>query len=125
MPPVYLDNAATTCLEPSVFEMMKKYFLEDFGNSGSRTHGYGAAASAAIEDARREVAAVVDAAAEEVIFTSGATESNNLAILGLRDVLKERGQLHVITSEIEHKAVLEPVEALEGLSLHPLLLLEN
>ena len=115
--PVYLDNAATTPLEPAVFEVMRRYFLDDFGNSGSRTHGYGAVAAAAIEEARREVALVVDASPEEVVFTSGATESNNLAIQGLRGSLLERGDTHVITTSIEHKAVLEPVETLSAFSV--------
>ena len=110
--PIYLDNAATTPLEPAVFDVMKRYFLDDFGNAGSRTHGYGAVAAAAIEEARREVALVVDAAPEEVIFTSGATESNNIAIQGLREDLRNRREIHIITTAIEHKAVLEPVEAL-------------
>ena len=110
--PIYLDNAATTPLEPAVFEVMKRYFLYDFGNAGSRTHGYGAAAAAAVEEARREVGLVVDASPEEVIFTSGATESNNIAIQGLREDLRNRREIHIITTAIEHKAVLEPVEAL-------------
>lgn len=115
--PIYLDNAATTPLEPTVFEVMKRYFLEDYGNSGSRTHGFGAVAAAAIEEARREVALVVDASPEEVLFTSGATESNNLAIQGLSEALVQRGETHVITTSIEHKAVLEPIEALSAFSI--------
>ena len=110
--PIYLDNAATTPLEPAVFEVMKRYFLDDFGNAGSRTHGYGAAAAAAVEEARREVGLVVDASPEEVIFTSGATESNNIALAGLRNALYERRETHIITTEIEHKAVLEPIDSL-------------
>lgn len=110
--PVYLDNAATTPLEPTVFEVMKRYFLDEFGNAGSRTHGFGATAAAAVEEARREVALVVDAGPESVVFTSGATEANNLAIRGLVQSLSERGEAHVITTSIEHKAILEPVEEL-------------
>lgn len=115
--PIYLDNAATTPLELSVFEVMKKFLLDDFGNSGSRTHSYGSIAAAAVEEARREVGLVVDASPEEVIFTSGATESNNIAIAGLHAALSERAATHVITTGIEHKAVLEPIEALGNVSV--------
>ena len=92
---------------------MLRYFTEDFGNEGSRTHEYGARAKQAVQNARDQVAAVVSAKRDEVIFTSGATESNNLAILGLRAAGEEQGKKHVITTTIEHKAVLEPCDALE------------
>lgn len=89
------------------------YFItEEFGNEGSRTHEYGARAKQAVQRARDQVAAVVQARREEIIFTSGATESNNLAILGLREAAIEVGRTHVITSAIEHKAVLEPFDEL-------------
>ena len=113
MATVYLDCNATTPLEPEVREVMLRYFTEDFGNEGSRTHEYGARAKQAVQKARDQVAAVVSAKRDEVIFTSGATESNNLAILGLRAAGEEQGKRHVITTTIEHKAVLEPCDALE------------
>jgi len=113
MATVYLDCNATTPLEPEVREVMLCYFTEDFGNEGSRTHEYGARAKQAVQKARDQVAAVVSAKRDEVIFTSGATESNNLAILGLRAAGEEQGKKHVITTTIEHKAVLEPCDALE------------
>jgi len=87
--------------------------IEEFGNEGSRTHEYGARAKQAVQHARDQVAAVVAAKREEVIFTSGATESNNLAILGLREAARKSGRTHFITSAIEHKAALEPFDVLE------------
>lgn len=113
MATVYLDCNATTPLESEVREIMSRYFTEDFGNEGSRTHEYGARAKQAVQKARDQVAAVVSAKRDEVIFTSGATESNNLAILGLRAAGEEQGKKHIITTSIEHKAVLEPCDALE------------
>jgi cysteine desulfurase len=110
--PVYLDCNATTPLEPEVLENMRKYLAEDYGNEGSRTHEYGAAAKQAVQRARDQVAAVVDAGREEVIFTSGATESNNLAILGLAAFGEECGRKHILSTQIEHKAVIEPLEEL-------------
>ncbi|MCB1078480.1 MAG: cysteine desulfurase DndA [Verrucomicrobiae bacterium] len=113
MNPVYLDCNATTPLEPEVREVMLRYFTEEFGNEGSRTHEYGARAKQAVQRARDQVAEVVNAKRDEVTFTSGATESNNLAILGLAEVGLESGRTHVVTTTIEHKAVLEPFEVLE------------
>ncbi len=113
MNPVYLDCNATTPLEPEVRDILLRFLTEEFGNEGSRTHKYGARAKQAVQKARDQVAAVVAAKRDEVIFTSGATESNNLAILGLRTVGQEQGRRHVITTAIEHKAVLEPCAALE------------
>lgn len=113
MATVYLDCNATTPLESEVREVMLRYFTEDFGNEGSRTHEYGARAKQAVQKARDQVAAVVSAKRDEVVFTSGATESNNLAILGLRAAGEEQGKKHIITTTIEHKAVLEPCDALE------------
>lgn len=110
---IYLDCNATTPLEPEVREVMLRYFTEDYGNEGSRTHEYGARAKQAVQKARDQVAAVVSAKRDEVIFTSGATESNNLAILGLRSAGEELGKKHIITTAIEHKAVLEPCDVLE------------
>src|SRR6266850_33303 len=110
--PVYLDCAATTPLDPRVREIFLRHLEADFGNAGSRTHDYGRRARAAVEQARQQVAAVVDASRGEVIFTSGATESNNLAILGLEAYGRATGKLHIIVTAIEHHAVLGPVEAL-------------
>ncbi|ABQ26650.1 cysteine desulfurase DndA [Geotalea uraniireducens] len=110
---IYLDCNATTPLDAEVREVMLRYLTEDFGNEGSRTHEFGARAKQAVQKARDQVAAVVSAKRDEVIFTSGATESNNLAILGLRAAGEEQGKKHVITTAIEHKAVLEPCDALE------------
>ncbi len=95
-------------------EVLLHYLTEEFGNEGSRTHEYGARAKQAVQKARDQVAAVVNAKRDEVIFTSGATESNNLAILGLKQAGVQQNKRHIITTAIEHKAVLEPCAALEG-----------
>ncbi|MEI6096359.1 MAG: aminotransferase class V-fold PLP-dependent enzyme [Gammaproteobacteria bacterium] len=108
----YFDFAATTPVDPRVADLVLHYMIEDFGNSGSRTHTYGSIARSAVEDARAHVAAVVDADMDEVIFTSGATEANNIAILGLADAARRQNRTHIITTAIEHKAVLEPLEYL-------------
>jgi cysteine desulfurase len=109
----YLDCNATTPIDPRVRDLVVKYLSEEFGNSGSRTHEFGLRAKQAVENARRQVAAVVGAQADEVLFTSGATEGNNLAILGLAVHGEATGHRHVITTAIEHKAVLEPCDELE------------
>lgn len=114
MKPVYLDCNATTPLEPEVRDVLLLYLTEEFGNEGSRTHEYGARAKQAVQKARDQVAAVVNAKRDEVIFTSGATESNNLAILGLGQAALQQNKRHIITTAIEHKAVLEPCAALEA-----------
>lgn len=111
--PVYLDCNATTPLEPEVLEVMQKFLVEEFGNEGSRTHEYGARAKQAVQKARDQVGQVVSCQRDEVIFTSGATEANNLAILGLAEHGEKRGRKHIISTMIEHKAVLEPLEELE------------
>lgn len=113
MSSIYLDCNATTPLEPEVREVMLRFLSEEYGNEGSRTHEFGARAKQAVQKARDQVAAVVAAKRDEVIFTSGATESNNLAILGLRAAGEGQGKKHIITTAIEHKAVLEPCDALE------------
>jgi len=113
MNPVYFDCNATTPLDPEVLEVLLHYLTDDFGNEGSRTHEYGARAKQAVQKARDQVAAVVSAKRDEVVFTSGATESNNLAILGLQDAGFEQKRQHIITTAIEHKAVLEPCALLE------------
>src|SRR5262245_50694791 len=112
--PVYLDCNATAPLDPRVQEEVLRYMSVEFGNAGSRTHDYGARAKKAVQRARRQVADVVRADAEEVIFTSGATESNNLAILGLAHYGKQTGRKHIVSSAIEHKAVLEPLSMLSS-----------
>ncbi len=111
--PVYLDCCATTPLIPAVLEEIDRFLAVEYGNEGSRTHDYGTAARQRVNRAREEVAALVEAGPEEVVFTSGATEANNLAILGLAEALAGEGRRHVITSALEHKAVLEPVARLE------------
>jgi cysteine desulfurase len=112
--PVYLDCNATTPLDLEVKKVLFHYLEEEFGNEGSRTHEYGSRAKQAVQKARDQVAAVVAAKREEVIFTSGATESNNLAILGLAAHGIETGKKHLISVNFEHKAVLEPMEAMEA-----------
>lgn len=112
-PSVYLDCNATTPLEPEVRREMLRFFEEEYGNAGSRTHEFGARAKQAVQKARDQVAALVGAQREEVIFTSGATESNNLALLGLAPFGERSNRRHIISTQIEHKAVLEPLEELE------------
>ena len=109
---IYLDCNATTPMEPAVSEEVMKYLTIEFGNAGSRTHEYGARAKQAVQKARDRIADVVQAQRDEVIFTSGATESNNLAILGLADHGEATGKKHIISNLIEHKAILEPLEVL-------------
>lgn len=113
MTAVYLDCNATTPLDPPVKDILFHYLCEEFGNEGSRTHEFGARAKKAVQLARDQVAALADASRDEVVFTSGATESNNMVILGLRDAARRSGKTHFITSQIEHKAVLEPFGELE------------
>lgn len=110
--PIYLDHAATTPMDPAVRDIVLHFMTEEFGNAGSRTHEYGARAKHAVQHARDQVAAVVHAQRDEVFFTSGATESNNLAILGLAPHGESTRRKHIVTTAIEHKAVLEPMQAL-------------
>ncbi len=112
MRPPYFDCNSTTPVEPEVADLVSTFLTEEYGNSASRTHSYGARAKRAVECSRRSVAAIVGAQLEEVVFTSGATESNNLAILGLRDFGVARGRKHIVSTAIEHRAVLEPLEFL-------------
>jgi len=109
---VYLDCNATTPVEPRVAARVMEFLRDEFGNAGSRTHEYGLRAKRATQEAREQVAHVVDAGADEVVFTSGATESNNLAILGLEKFGVETNRRHIISTAIEHKAVLEPLGVL-------------
>lgn len=113
--PVYLDCNATSPVDPRVRDEVMHYLDVEFGNAGSRTHGYGQSAKERVQQARREVAAVVDAQPDEVLFTSGATESDNLALLGLAPYAERSGRRHIVTTQIEHKAVLEPVDHLRSL----------
>lgn len=112
MTSVYLDCNATTPIEPSVADMVMHFLKVEYGNAGSRTHGRGVLAKRAVELARKQVAALLGAAPEEVVFTSGATESNNLALLGSAAALDVGLEPHCVTTAIEHKAVLEPAESL-------------
>lgn len=111
--PVYLDTNATTATDPRVAEVVCRYLVEDYGNAGSRTHAWGVEASKAVETARQQVAAAVGARPDEVTFTSGATEANNIALLGLADHAEAVGKRHIIATAVEHKAVLEPLQYLE------------
>jgi cysteine desulfurase len=111
--PVYLDCAATTPIDPRVRDVVLRYLDEEFGNAGSRTHDFGHRARRAVERARDQVAAVVEARRGEVIFTSGATESNNLALLGLAEHGGATGRRHVVSTAIEHHAVLGPLAELQ------------
>ncbi|WPU34622.1 cysteine desulfurase DndA [Pseudoalteromonas piscicida] len=104
---------ATSPVSKEVADLVYKLMVEEFGNAGSRTHEFGALAKKHVETARKQVAEVVAADKSEVIFTSGATESNNIAILGLKEYAEQENKKHIITTRIEHKAVLEPIEHLE------------
>lgn len=111
--PVYLDCNATTPLDPRVREVMLHYFDVEYGNEGSRTHEYGTRAKRAVQAARAQVAALVACETDEVVFTSGATESNNLALLGLAAEGEKTGHRHIVSTQIEHKAILEPLQELQ------------
>lgn len=110
--PAYLDFNATTPVHPVVADEVMRFMIEEYGNAGSRTHSFGQVAKERVKRARQEVAALVGAKPEEVTFTSGATESDNLAILGLAPHGLSTGKKHIISTQIEHKAVLEPLEVL-------------
>ncbi|MBK1781127.1 IscS subfamily cysteine desulfurase [Advenella sp. WQ 585] len=110
--PIYLDYSATTPVDPIVVEKMIPWLYEDFGNPASRSHAFGWEAEEAVEDARRQVAELVNADPREIVWTSGATESNNLAIKGAAHFYAERGK-HIITIKTEHKAVLDTTRELE------------
>jgi len=110
--PVYLDYSATTPVDPRVVDKMVPWLYEQFGNPASRSHSFGWDAEAAVEQARVDVASLVNADPREIVWTSGATESNNLAIKGAATFYVERGK-HIITVKTEHKAVLDPCRELE------------
>ncbi|WP_305047181.1 cysteine desulfurase family protein [Geoalkalibacter sp.] len=112
---IYLDCNATTPVEPAVATIVKRFLEKDFGNPASPIHDFGVFARAAVDHARQQIARVVEARPDEVIFTSGATESNNLAILGLVEEGARSGRRHVLTTAIEHKSVLEPCAELARL----------
>jgi cysteine desulfurase len=111
---IYLDGHATTPIDPQVLALMLPYLSEQFGNPSSQSHSYGWAAAAAVKYARQTVADAIHADPEEIIFTSGATEANNLAIKGVSEAYLQRGR-HIVTVETEHRAVLEPCRYLERL----------
>jgi cysteine desulfurase len=110
--PVYMDNHATTPVDPRVLDAMLPYFREKFGNSASRNHAFGWTAEEAVENARGQVARLINATPKEIIVTSGATESDNLAIKGVAEMYREKGN-HIITQVTEHKAVLDTCKRLE------------
>ncbi|WP_455244787.1 IscS subfamily cysteine desulfurase [Petrachloros mirabilis] len=111
--PIFLDNHSTTPMDPRVLEAMLPYFVEKFGNAASRNHAFGWEAEEAVERARKQIAKLIKADSKEIVFTSGATESDNLALKGVLEMYKEKGT-HIITSSTEHRAVLDTAKSLEA-----------
>src|SRR5689334_846497 len=109
--PIYLDYHATTPVDPRVLEAMLPYFTERFGNAGSTSHSFGHEAKAALDASREIVAAGIGGSPREIVFTSGATESNNLALRGVAGRKRHRGN-HIVSVSTEHKAVLDPLRRL-------------
>ena len=111
--PIFLDNHSTTPMDPRVLEAMLPYFVEKFGNAASRNHAFGWEAEEAVEKARKQIARLIKADSKEIVFTSGATEADNLALKGVLEMYKEKGK-HIITSATEHRAVLDTAKSLEA-----------
>lgn len=114
--PIFLDNHSTTPMDPRVLETMLPFFVEKFGNAASRNHAFGWEAEEAVENARKQIAKLIKADPKEIVFTSGATESDNLALKGVLEMYKEKGH-HIITSSTEHRAVLDTAKSLEAKGL--------